>query len=153
MKRQLTECRMWWHNNFGFGTIFCAFFFKRVSSLSLRETVWGNIASSLVVNRWVVLSQKGGERTIEAFDDKFFDWWSRHIPVIEDYPYARIDFSRDRDMGVPPRVVQGELGMLFFFLFFSSLFNFYVYIYIIFCIYQSIWQLCVCYVQMWGQCI
>jgi hypothetical protein len=48
------------------------------------------------------------------------------IPTIEDYPYARIDFSRDPDMGVPPGVVRGELGMLVFqcYLIFMS---FYIY--------------------------
>jgi hypothetical protein len=115
---------MWRQRNFGFGTILCAFFFERVPSLSPRETVRGHIASSPAVNRWVVLlPRQGGGRTIEAFDDKFFDWWSRQILVIEDYPYAGIDFSRDPDMGVPPGVVRGELGMLFFF-FFSFFFKF-----------------------------
>jgi hypothetical protein len=64
----------------------------------------------------MLLPRKWRGRTIEAFDDKFFDWWSRQIPAIEDYPYARIEFSRDLDMGVPPGVVRGELGMLCFFL-------------------------------------
>jgi hypothetical protein len=39
MKRQLTECRMWRHKKFGFGTILCAFLFERVPSLSSREIV------------------------------------------------------------------------------------------------------------------
>jgi hypothetical protein len=82
-----------------------------------------------------LLPRQGGGRTIEAFDDKFFDWWSRQIPVIEDYPYVGIDFSRDPDMAVPPGVERGELGMLVF----SKLFNFYFFfIYIIFFVYQSI---------------
>jgi hypothetical protein len=97
---------MWRQRNFGFETILCALFFKRVLSLSPRETVRGHIASSPAVNRWAVLfPREGGGITIEAFDDKFFHWWSRQIPVIEDYPYAGIMFSRDPDMGVPPRVV------------------------------------------------
>jgi diadenosine tetraphosphatase ApaH/serine/threonine PP2A family protein phosphatase len=105
MKRQLTECRIWEHHNFGFGTIFCSFFFERVPSLSPRETIRGHKASLPVLCRWeVLLLRQGGGRTIEAFDDKFFDWWSRNIPEIEDYPYARINFSRDPDMPVPPGV-------------------------------------------------
>jgi hypothetical protein len=55
MKRQLTECWMWRHKNFGFGTILCAFFFERVPSLSLREIVRGHVASSPTVNRWATL--------------------------------------------------------------------------------------------------
>jgi hypothetical protein len=38
MKRQLTECRMQRHRNFGFGTILCAFFFfESVPSLVLER--------------------------------------------------------------------------------------------------------------------
>ena len=39
MKRQLTECRIREHHNFGFGTILFSFFFKRVPNLSPRETI------------------------------------------------------------------------------------------------------------------
>jgi hypothetical protein len=132
MKRQLTECRMQRHKNFGFGTILCAFFFERVPSLSPREIVRGHVASSPAVNRWAtLLPRQGGGRTIEAFDDKFFYWWSRQIPAIEDYPYARIDFSRDPDMGVPPGVVRGELGKLSF----QSYLIFMLFLYISFFLY------------------
>jgi hypothetical protein len=62
-----------------------------------------------------LLPQQGGGRTIEAFENKFFDWWSWQIPMIEDYPYVGIDFSRDPDMGIPPGVVRGELGTLVYF--------------------------------------
>jgi hypothetical protein len=55
MKRQLIECQMRRHINFGFGTILCAFFFKRVPSLSLREIVLWYISSSPIVNRWAML--------------------------------------------------------------------------------------------------
>jgi hypothetical protein len=34
MKRQLTDCRLWAHRNFGFGTILCSLFFERVLSFS-----------------------------------------------------------------------------------------------------------------------
>ena len=55
MKRQLTECRMWRHRNFGFGTILCSFFFERVPSLCPRETIGGHKASLPALCRWVTL--------------------------------------------------------------------------------------------------
>jgi len=61
-----------------------------------------------------MLPQQGGERTMEAFDDKFFNWWARQILVIENYPYDGIKFSRDPDMPVPPREERGELGTFSF---------------------------------------
>jgi hypothetical protein len=84
-----------------------------------------------------VVAMTGGGRTIEAFDDKFFSWWVRQIPVIEDYPYAGIDFSRDPEIPVPPDEERGEMGKLVFF--FLNLFNFLCCFYIYhFFLYQSI---------------
>jgi hypothetical protein len=39
VKRQLIECRIWEDCNFGFGTILCSFFFKRVPNLIPQETI------------------------------------------------------------------------------------------------------------------
>jgi hypothetical protein len=61
-----------------------------------------------------LLPRQGEGRNIEAFDDKSFDWWSRQILTIEDYPYVWINLSRDPDMDVPLGVERGELGMLVF---------------------------------------
>jgi hypothetical protein len=134
MKRHLTECRERSNKKFDFGTILCSFLFERVPSLSPRETVWGHVASFPLVCKWAaLLPRMGGGRTIEAFDDKLFDWWARHILVIENYPYAGINFSRDPDMPMPPGEERGELGMSFL-----RLFNFQLLIYIIFYMYQSI---------------
>jgi hypothetical protein len=69
----------------------------------------------------VLLPRQGGGRTNESFDDDFFAWLSRQIPVIEDYPYAGIDFSRDPEIPVPPGEERGEMGKftsLFFVFFF-----------------------------------
>jgi hypothetical protein len=96
MKRQLIEFRRHTNKNFGFGTILCSFFFERIPTLSPREIVRGHISSFPTVSMWVVLlPRQGGGRTVEAFDGKFFDWWARQIPFIEDYPYAGIIFVRD----------------------------------------------------------
>jgi hypothetical protein len=47
--------------------------------------------------------------------------------VIEDYLYARINFSRDIDMPVPPREERGEIGTCIL-----KLFYFYFILYISF---------------------
>lgn len=105
MKRQLTECRIREHQNFMFRIVLCSFYFERVPSISPQETIQGHVASLSALCKWVtLLSRLGGGRIIKVFDDKNFNWWSRQIPAIEDYPYAGIDFSRDPDMPVPPGV-------------------------------------------------
>jgi hypothetical protein len=73
------------------------------------------VASFPAVCRWEALfPRQGGGRTIEAFDDTFFDWWSGQILAIEDYPYVGINFSRDPDMPIPPGAERGELGTFSF---------------------------------------
>jgi hypothetical protein len=42
MKRQLTDCHLRTHRNFGFGTILCSFVFERVPSFSPRVVVRGH---------------------------------------------------------------------------------------------------------------
>jgi hypothetical protein len=111
MKRQLTDCQLWMQRNFGFGTILCSFFFERVPSFSPQVVVQGHHASLPTVFIWaVLLPRQGGGRTNDSFDDEFFAWLSQQILAIEDYPYARIDFSRDPDILVPPGEERGEMG-------------------------------------------
>jgi hypothetical protein len=78
----------------------------------------------------VLLPRHGGGRTNESFDDDFFTWLSQQIPVIEDYPYAGIDFSRDPEIPVPPGEERGEMGkftsLFCCFVFFLNICNFYV---------------------------
>jgi hypothetical protein len=115
MKMKLTDCGECSIKKFRFGIVLFLFFFERVPSLSLREIVWEHVAYFSAVCRWeTLLPQKGGGRTIEAFDDTFFDWWAWQILVIEDYPYAGINFSRDPDMLVPRRKERGEIGTCVF---------------------------------------
>jgi hypothetical protein len=75
--------------------------------------------------------RQGGARTIEAFKDAFFDWCSRQILVIEDYPYGGINFSRDPDMPVPHEEEQGEMGTFVFqsYLIFISFYIYHFYVY------------------------
>jgi hypothetical protein len=75
MKRQIIECRRRTNKKFGFDTMLCSFLFKWVAIISPRETVRGHVAFFPAVIRWEVLQpRQGGGRTIEGFDDKFFDW-------------------------------------------------------------------------------
>jgi hypothetical protein len=54
--------------------------------------------------------RQGAGRVHEAFDDKLFDWWAHQILVIEEYPYAGINFLRDTDMPMPLGEECREIG-------------------------------------------
>jgi hypothetical protein len=116
MKRQLIEFYRCTNKNFGFGMVLSFFFFERVPSLSSREIVRGHITSFLALCRWVVLfPRQGGRRTQQAFDDKFFDWWARQIPMIQEYPYVGISFLIYPDMLMPPCEEYDEIGNIYIF--------------------------------------
>jgi hypothetical protein len=87
----------------------------------------------------VLLPRQGSGRTDESFDDDFFAWLSRKIPVIEDYPYAEIDFSRDPEIPVPLGEERGEMGKFASFFFCGETYVIFMlfFIYINF-LYQSI---------------
>jgi hypothetical protein len=51
---------------------------------------------------------------------------SQHIPVIEDYLYAGIDFSRDPEILVPPGEEQGKMGKFASLFFFFLIYHFFI---------------------------
>jgi hypothetical protein len=122
MRKQLINCRRRTNKNFGFETLLCTLFFKRVPRISSRETIRGCNASFQALCRWeALLPQQGTTRLHEAFDDNFFDWWDHQIPMIEDYAYAGINFLRDPDIPMPLGEEHREIGkhIFFFFLIFK----------------------------------
>jgi hypothetical protein len=65
--------------------------------------------------RWaILLPRQGGGRTQEAFDDKFFDWWAREIPFIEDYLSVGISFLKYPYMPMPLGEEHDEIGNVLF---------------------------------------
>ena len=45
------------------------------------------------------------------FDDDFFSWWEQQIIILDDYPYAGMDFRGDPDMGLPSGDAWDLVGM------------------------------------------
>ena len=52
----------------------------------------------------------GSEVTRTTWDDEFFQWWEEHIIVVDDYPYAGMDFRSDPDLVLPPSAAWGAIG-------------------------------------------
>ena len=53
--------------------------------------------------RWAALLPLTGEGPVRhCFDDGFFDWLDSQIIMIEDYPYAGMNFTGDPELVLPP---------------------------------------------------
>ena len=49
-----------------------------------------------------------------VYDDDFYLWWERHLPALEQFPYAGIDFQGDTDLVLPPEGAWGASGFFVF---------------------------------------
>jgi hypothetical protein len=111
MKGQLTECKQGAKRNFGFASILCSFFFKRIPSLGPRVEIIPRGPHDPAMARWVeVMRRQGGGRVVTPYNDDFFFWWGRQIIALDDYPYVGIDFRGDPDMPLPPGDAYGTIG-------------------------------------------
>ena len=52
----------------------------------------------------------GRGRVSNPYPTKFFPWWQQQIIVVDDYPYAEIDFRGDQDMPLPLGATYGDIG-------------------------------------------
>ena len=94
MKSQLTSIQKGQTKNFGYGTILCSFFFEKVPGLRPKLSVSISSPRDPQMGRWADLMKcLGGEDMPRmTFDDEFFTWWDQQIIVVNDYPYAGMDF-------------------------------------------------------------
>ena len=68
------------------------------------------------LSRWgdIFLRHGGGDVVQSMYDDDFYSWWERQVPVLEQFPYAGLDFRGDPDLVLPPGGAWGEMGKSFF---------------------------------------
>ena len=69
------------------------------------------------LSRWgdIFLRQGGGDVVHSMYDDDFYTWWERQVPVLEQFPYIGLDFRGDPDLVLPPGGAWGEMGKYFLF--------------------------------------
>ena len=78
MKSQLTNCKIGRMRNFGFASILCSFFFKRVPYIIPRVEFLPHDIRDPSMPRWTeVMRWLGGGRVPTPYNDEFFHWWQR----------------------------------------------------------------------------
>jgi hypothetical protein len=75
------------------------------------------------MERWTSLSPRlGNEPSTFRFTTDFFTWWRRQLVVIEDFPYAGVDFRGSADLVLPEGIqwdVSGtKLNLVMYFCFY-----------------------------------
>ena len=66
--------------------------------------------------RWAALMPRAGGGQQMSWRLDFFGWLWRQLIVVEDWPYARTDFTRDPDLPLPEgEDLDEDLGMICFY--------------------------------------
>lgn len=128
MKSHLSSIQKGQTKNFRYGTILCSFF-EKVPGLHPRVLASISSPRDPQMGRWADLMKclGGGDVLRTAFDDEFFSWWEQQIIVVDNYPYAGMDFRGDSDLVLPPNAAWGKIGNHFLSFYQSLRFFFYVF--------------------------
>ena len=104
IKGQLTRAENGKLNKFGYGSIVVTFALERVPMLAPQSIPVdvGRPREPRMV-RWVAFMARHGIEGAEIvrFPPSYFRWLDHQLFVIENFPYAEIDFRGDREMTLP----------------------------------------------------
>jgi len=102
IKRQLTKCKCGGVKQFGYGSIVISFFLKRLPIFQIQGAVVADpLPREPRMARWAALMPKGGWGQQMAWRPEFFIWFRHQLIVVEDWPYAGIDFTGEPNLPLP----------------------------------------------------
>ena len=80
--------------------------------------------------RWVVVMARHPDEgaAVVRFSESYFDWLEGQLFVIQDFPYAGMDFRGDPDMVLPQGEQWDDRGTFIFTSFLIMYFLFFIYI-------------------------
>ena len=89
VRAELTACKTRTQREFGYGTLVVSFLLERILLMRPR------------IVTMPLLPRTGEAPICHCFDDGFFDWLDSQIIMIEDYPYAGMNFTSDLELVLP----------------------------------------------------
>lgn len=112
VKGQLTKAKNGKLKNFGYGFIVVTFALERIPMLApLHIPVDAGLPREPRMVHWVALMACHAEGIeVVRFPPTYFRWMDNQIFLIQDFPYAEMDYSSDRDMILPPREKWDDSG-------------------------------------------
>ena len=131
MKSQLTKAKNGRLKTFGYGPIVVSFALERVPMLIPQQLTVDDLGPrepKLV--RWVAVMARHPDEgaAVVRFSDSYFDWLEGQLFVIQDFPYAGMDFRGDPDMVLPQGEQWDDRGTFIFTSFLIMYFLFFIYI-------------------------
>ena len=105
VKGQLTREKNGQLKNFGYGFLVVSFGLERVLMLFPRQiSIEARLPQEPRIMRWVAVMARHPEEgsKVVRFPLEYFRWLRNQIFVIQDFPYAGMDYRGDPDMALPP---------------------------------------------------
>jgi hypothetical protein len=100
-----------------------SFFLEQVPQMQPQVALIAHPMTEPHMERWTNLSPRlGNEPSTFIFIVNFFAWWRRKLVVIEDFPYARVDFQGSADLVLPEGIqwdasdMKLNMSMYFFYI-------------------------------------
>ena len=115
LKDQLSRCKNGKQKLFGYGSILVSFFLERIPLLRPHMSLPDPSPTEPRMERWTSLMPRTetGGRDVFSYDTGFFAWWRMQIPVIDDFPYAGMDFRGDENLALPEGMQWDASGKFF----------------------------------------
>jgi len=99
VKEQITKCRIGRHKQFGYDSFLVSLFLERIPQMHLQIVLIAQLTTEPHMERWTSLSPiLGNEASTFNFTTDFFTWWIRKLIIIQDFPYAEVDFWGSVDL-------------------------------------------------------
>jgi hypothetical protein len=92
VKEKITRCRAGKQKQFGYGSFLVSFFLEHIPQMQPQIALAVRPVGEPRMERWTSLSPRLGSDSEFKFTGDFFAWLRRQLIMIEDFPYARVDF-------------------------------------------------------------
>lgn len=101
IRTHLMTCKVGQKKNFGYGSLICSFFFKRILTLAPRVSLPPSPMREPQMRRWTLLWYCLGGGPPRHYNEDFFNWWTQVTFCINKYCYVGMDYRGDLNLPLP----------------------------------------------------
>jgi hypothetical protein len=101
---QITRCKAGKQKQFGYGSFLVSFFLERIPLMQPQIALSIQPVGEPCMERWTNMSPRLGTDSEFKFIGDLFAWLGCQLIMIEDFPYAGVDFRGSMDLVLPDGV-------------------------------------------------